>query len=50
VIGTANAASGRIQLKAASKMPQSQFVIIWFTSLAPYGGQFGASVQEIALS
>ena len=50
VIGTANAASGRIQLKAASKMPQSRFVIIWFTSLAPYGGQFGASVQEIALN
>ena len=50
VIGTASAASGRIQLKAAKTMPESQFVIVWFTSLAPYGGQFGASVQEIALN
>ena len=50
VIGTASAASGRIQLRAATTMPESQFVIVWFTSLAPYGGQFGASVQEIALN
>ena len=50
VIGTANAASGRIQLKASTVMPQSQYVIVWFTSLAPLGGQFGASVSEIALN
>jgi hypothetical protein len=50
VIGTASAASGRIQLKASTVMPQSQYVIVWFTSLAPLGGQFGASVSEIALN
>jgi hypothetical protein len=50
VIGSATAANGRVQLKAATTMPQSQFIIIWFTSLAPIGGQFGASVSEIALS
>jgi eukaryotic-like serine/threonine-protein kinase len=50
VIGEASAANGRIHLKAAGTMPESQFVIVWFTSLAPYGGQFGASVQEIALN
>jgi hypothetical protein len=31
-------------------MPESQFIIVWFTSLAPNGGQFGASVSEIALN
>jgi hypothetical protein len=31
-------------------MPQSQYVIVWFTSLAPLDGQFGASVSEIALN
>ena len=35
VIGTASAASGRIQLNAASTMPQAQYVIVWFTKLAP---------------
>jgi hypothetical protein len=49
VIGTANSASGRIQLKAATAMPQDQYVIVWFTKLAPDGGQFGASISEIAL-
>ena len=50
VIGTASAASGRIQLKASTVMPQSRYVIVWFTSLAPLDGQFGASVSEIALN
>ena len=50
VIGSAKAATGRVQLKAATTMPQSQFIIVWFTSLAPDGGQFGASVSEIALN
>jgi hypothetical protein len=49
VIGSANAARGQVQVKAATVVPQSQYVIVWFTSLAPYGSQFGASVSEIAL-
>jgi hypothetical protein len=49
VLGSASAASGQVQLKASQVMPNSQYVIIWFTLLAPYGGQYGASVQEIAL-
>ena len=50
VIGQSSAASGQIQLTATTTMAPSQYVIVWFTSLAPYGGQFGASVQEIALN
>jgi hypothetical protein len=49
-IGKAAAATGRVQLKAATSMPESQYVIIWFTSLAPVDGQFGASISEIALN
>jgi eukaryotic-like serine/threonine-protein kinase len=50
VIGTASAASGRIQLNAASTMPRAQYVIVWFTKLAPDRGQFGAAISEIALT
>jgi len=50
VIGAATGASGRVQLKAASTMPQAQYVIIWFTKVAPDGGKFRASIAEIALS
>jgi len=50
VIGAASAASGRIQLDAASAMPQAQYVIVWVTKLAPDGGRFRASISEIALS
>jgi hypothetical protein len=50
VIGNASAATGRIQLKAAAAMPESQFVIVWFSSLAPLDGKFGASISEIALN
>ena len=49
-IGKAAAATGRVQLKAATSMPESQYVIIWFTSLGRVDGQFGASISEIALS
>jgi len=45
VIGTANAATGRIQLKAASAMPKAQYVIVWFTKLAPDAGRFRASIR-----
>ena len=50
VIGTGSAANGRIQFKASTVIPESRYVIVWFTSLAPLGGQFGASVSEIALN
>jgi hypothetical protein len=50
VIGSVSAATGRIQLKAAVAMPESQFVIVWFSSLAPLDGKFGASISEIALN
>jgi eukaryotic-like serine/threonine-protein kinase len=50
VIGTASAASGQIQLKAAGAMPETQYVIVWFTSLAQDGSQFRASLSEIALN
>jgi eukaryotic-like serine/threonine-protein kinase len=50
VIGSARGATGRVQLDAASTMPEAQYVIVWFTSLAPAGGQFRASIAEIALS
>jgi hypothetical protein len=50
VIGTATAATGRVQVKATTPMPESEFIIVWFSSLSPAGGQFGASVSEIALN
>jgi eukaryotic-like serine/threonine-protein kinase len=50
VIGTATDATGRIQIKAATAMPKTQYVIVWFTKLAPDGGRFRASISEIALS
>jgi hypothetical protein len=50
VIGSASGASGRVQLKAASTMPRAQYVIVWFTKVAPDGGKFRASIAEIALS
>jgi hypothetical protein len=50
VVGTASAASGRIQLKAASTLPKAQYIIVWFTSAAPDGNQFRAAISEIALS
>ena len=50
VIGAATAASGHVELKAASTMPQAQYVIVWFTKLAPDGPWFHAAVSEVALS
>lgn len=50
VIGTADAASGRVEVKAATTIPESEFIIVWFSSLAPQGGQFGVSISEIALN
>ena len=50
VIGAATDATGRVQIKAAAPMPKTQYVIVWFTKLAPDGGRFRASISEIALS
>jgi hypothetical protein len=50
VIGSASSASGRIQLNAAAAMAPARYVIVWFTKLAPHGGQFDASISEIALT
>lgn len=50
VIGSASAATGQVQVKAATTMPASQYVIVWFDSLAPLDGRFGAAISEIALT
>ncbi len=50
VIGTATDATGKVQIKATTTMPKTQYVIVWFTKLAPDGGRFRASISEIALS
>ncbi len=50
VLGTVNAATGRVQVKATGAIPKTQYVIVWFTTLAPDGGRFRASIREIALS
>lgn len=49
VIGKASEASERTKVKAA-KSAKAQYVIVWFTRLAPDDGQFTATVSEIALS
>jgi len=50
VIGAAAGANGRVQLKAANTMPQAQYLIVWFTKVAPDGAQFRASLSEVALN
>jgi hypothetical protein len=50
VIGSAKDASGRIQLKPDTAKPPGQYLIVWFTSLAPDKAQFRASISEIALN
>jgi hypothetical protein len=49
-LGSADGASGQVKVEAGQAMPQAQYVIVWFTSLAPDGGQYRASVAEVALS
>ncbi len=49
-IGSVKAAAGQVQIKATTPMPQRQYVIVWFTKLAPDSGRFRASISEIALS
>ena len=50
VIGSTADATGHVQIKATNAMPKTQYVIVWFTKLAPDGGRFRASISEIALS
>jgi len=50
VIGSTTDATGHVQIKATSALPKTQYVIVWFTKLAPDGGRFRASISEIALS
>lgn len=50
VIGSAKDASGRIQLKPDTTKPPGQYLIVWFTSIAPDKDQFRASISEIALN
>ncbi|MDQ1484169.1 MAG: eukaryotic-like serine/threonine-protein kinase, partial [Actinomycetota bacterium] len=50
VIGKSTDASGHLELKAPATLPQAQYVIVWFTKLAPDNGKFRASISEIALS
>lgn len=49
VIGAATGATGKVEITAATPMPKTQYVIVWFTKLAPDGGRFRASISEIAL-
>lgn len=50
VIGEASGASGPAELKTDEVVPKAQYVIVWFTSLAPDDGLYSASISEIALS
>ena len=50
VIGSATAATGQVQITAATAMPKTQYVIVWFTTLAKDGSKYRASISEIALS
>jgi len=49
VIGAVTDATGQVQITAATAMPKTQYVIVWFTKLAQDGGRFRASISEIAL-
>ena len=49
-IGSVDAANGQVDLKATGDMPPAQYVIVWFTKLAPDDGRFRASISEIALN
>ena len=49
-IGSKTGATGTVTLTAPSDLPKSDYVIVWFTSLAPDGGRYRASLDEITLS
>lgn len=50
VIGAVDGAERSVDLKAAGTIPPTQYVIVWFTKLAPDDGRFRASISEIALN
>jgi hypothetical protein len=49
-IGSRNGATGTVTLTAPKDLPRTDYVIVWFTSLAPDGGRYRASLDEITLS
>jgi hypothetical protein len=38
-----------VTLTGPKDLPKTDYVIVWFTSLAPDGGRFRASLDEITL-
>lgn len=49
-IGSKDGATGTVTLTGPKDLPKTDYVIVWFTSLAPDGGRFRASLDEITLS
>ena len=49
-IGSKNGATGTVTLDAPKDLPKTDYVIVWFTSLAADGGRYRASLDEITLS
>ncbi len=49
-IGSRNGATGTVTLEAPKDLPKTDYVIVWFTSLAADGGRYRASLDEITLS
>ena len=48
-IGSKDGATGTVTLTGPKDLPKTDYVIVWFTSLAPDGGRFRASLDEITL-
>ena len=49
-IGSKSGATGTVTLDAPKGLPKTDYVIVWFTSLAADGGRYRASLDEITLS
>ena len=49
-IGSKSGATGTVTLTGPNNLPKTDYVIVWFTSLAPDGSRFRASLDEITLS
>jgi hypothetical protein len=49
-IGSKVGATGTVTLDAPKDLPKTDYVIVWFTSLAADGGRYRASLDEITLS
>ena len=48
-IGSKDGATGTVTLTGPKDLPKTDYVIVWFTSLAPDGSRFRASLDEITL-